>query len=45
MEEDPETGNSARTERKALEKAEILQRERERKVFRLVRRHLKNVIR
>ncbi|XP_032420059.1 NAD-dependent protein deacetylase sirtuin-7 isoform X3 [Xiphophorus hellerii] len=41
MEEDPETGNSARTERKALEKAKILQRERERKVFRLVGRVLK----
>ncbi|XP_014894193.1 NAD-dependent protein deacetylase sirtuin-7 [Poecilia latipinna] len=41
MEEDPETGNSSRTERKALEKAKILQRERERKVFRLVGRVLK----
>ncbi|PWA16894.1 hypothetical protein CCH79_00012698 [Gambusia affinis] len=41
MEGDPETGNSSRTERKALEKAKILQRERDRKVFRLVGRVLK----
>ncbi|XP_047221605.1 NAD-dependent protein deacetylase sirtuin-7 isoform X2 [Girardinichthys multiradiatus] len=41
MEEEPDTGNSSRAERKALEKAKILQRERERKVFTLVGRVLK----
>lgn len=41
MEEEPETGSSSRAKRKAVEKARILQRERERKVFRLVGRVLK----
>ncbi|XP_078133472.1 NAD-dependent protein deacetylase sirtuin-7 [Sander vitreus] len=41
MEEEADTGVSSRTERKALEKAKILQRERERKIFRLVGRVLK----
>ncbi|XP_019939225.1 NAD-dependent protein deacetylase sirtuin-7 [Paralichthys olivaceus] len=41
MAEEADTGVSSRAERKALEKAKILQRESERKVFRLVGRVLK----
>ncbi|XP_040001126.1 NAD-dependent protein deacetylase sirtuin-7 [Xiphias gladius] len=41
MAEAGDTGVSSRAERKALEKAKILQRERERKIFRLVGRVLK----
>ncbi|XP_031720712.1 NAD-dependent protein deacetylase sirtuin-7 [Anarrhichthys ocellatus] len=41
MEEETDTAVSSRTERKALEKAKILQRESERKLFRLVGRVLK----
>ncbi|XP_059202790.1 NAD-dependent protein deacetylase sirtuin-7 [Centropristis striata] len=41
MEEEADTGGSSRAERKAVEKAKILQRESERKVFRLVGRVLK----
>uniref|UniRef100_UPI0037E87CEC NAD-dependent protein deacetylase sirtuin-7 n=1 Tax=Semicossyphus pulcher TaxID=241346 RepID=UPI0037E87CEC len=41
MAEEADTGLSLRTERKALEKAKILQRESERKIFRLVGRVLK----
>ncbi|XP_071771425.1 NAD-dependent protein deacetylase sirtuin-7 [Centroberyx gerrardi] len=41
MEEDAGTGASSRAERKALEKAKILQRESERKIFKLVARILK----
>ncbi|XP_068995912.1 NAD-dependent protein deacetylase sirtuin-7 [Embiotoca jacksoni] len=41
MAEEADAGVSARTERKALEKAKILERERERKIFRLVGRVLK----
>ncbi|XP_058497763.1 NAD-dependent protein deacetylase sirtuin-7 [Solea solea] len=41
MAEEADTGVSSRTERKALEKAKILQRESERKIFRLVGRVLK----
>lgn len=37
MEDDTKTGVSSRTERKALEKAKVLQRENERKTFKLVR--------
>lgn len=38
MAEDAEVGLFSRTERKALEREKILQRERERKILRLVRR-------
>ncbi|KAM3865473.1 NAD-dependent protein deacetylase sirtuin-7 [Diretmus argenteus] len=41
MEEDAWTGATSRVERKALEKAKILQRENERKIFKLVARVLK----
>ncbi|KAI3352878.1 hypothetical protein L3Q82_019455, partial [Scortum barcoo] len=41
MEEEADTGVSSRQERKALERAKILQRESERKIFRLVGRVLK----
>ncbi|XP_041840208.1 NAD-dependent protein deacetylase sirtuin-7 [Melanotaenia boesemani] len=41
MEEEPDTGISSRAERKALEKAKILQRESERKIFSLVARVLR----
>uniref|UniRef100_A0AAQ5ZPV6 Regulatory protein SIR2 homolog 7 n=1 Tax=Amphiprion ocellaris TaxID=80972 RepID=A0AAQ5ZPV6_AMPOC len=41
MSEEPDTAVSSRTERKALEKAKLLQRESERKIFRLVGRVLK----
>uniref|UniRef100_A0A8C6KCF8 protein acetyllysine N-acetyltransferase n=1 Tax=Nothobranchius furzeri TaxID=105023 RepID=A0A8C6KCF8_NOTFU len=41
MEGNAETGNSSRARRKALDKAKILQRERERKIFRLVGQVLK----
>uniref|UniRef100_A0A3Q1GFM8 NAD-dependent protein deacetylase sirtuin-7 n=1 Tax=Acanthochromis polyacanthus TaxID=80966 RepID=A0A3Q1GFM8_9TELE len=41
MAEEPDTPVSSRTERKALEKAKILQRESDRKIFRLVGRVLK----
>ncbi|XP_008278504.1 NAD-dependent protein deacetylase sirtuin-7 [Stegastes partitus] len=41
MAEEPDAAVSSRTERKALEKAKILQRESERKIFRLVGRLLK----
>ncbi|XP_072240419.1 NAD-dependent protein deacetylase sirtuin-7 [Leuresthes tenuis] len=41
MEEETDIGISSRAERKALEKAKILQRESERKIFRLVGRVLK----
>ncbi|KAM4604246.1 NAD-dependent protein deacetylase sirtuin-7 [Polymixia lowei] len=40
MEEDAGTGGSSRAERKALEKAKIIQRENERKIFKLVGRIL-----
>uniref|UniRef100_A0A1A8K7R7 NAD-dependent protein deacetylase sirtuin-7 n=1 Tax=Nothobranchius kuhntae TaxID=321403 RepID=A0A1A8K7R7_NOTKU len=41
MEGNAETGHSSRARRKALDKAKILQRERERKIFRLVGQVLK----